>query len=63
MKEKTIVKLLINKKVQGQAEFTDYQKALTYAKNKSYEGYTCMILRYSNEKEWVKLYLNPPETM
>lgn len=63
MKEKTIVKLLINKKVQGQAEFTDYLKALKYATNKSYEGYTCLMLRFVNGKEWSKFYLNPPETL
>lgn len=63
MKEKTIVKLLTNRQVKGQAEFTDYQKALDYAKRKSYEGYICMILRYTNEKEWVRFYLNPPNSL
>lgn len=63
MKEKTIIKLLKNGKVVGQSTNTNYEISLKYAKKKCEEGYTCIILRLVDEKEWVKFVMNPPETL
>ena len=62
-KEKTIVKLLKANKVIGQSTFLHYMKALDYAKVKCGEGYKCMVLRLVNDKEWVKFYLTPAESL
>lgn len=62
-KEKTIIKLLRSNKLVGQAEFTNYSKALDYAMVKNREGYSCMVLRLVGEREWVKFYLYPPENL
>ena len=62
-KEKTIIKLLRANKLIGQSEFGDYQKALDYASAKCSEGFTCLILRLINEREWVKFYLSPPQNL
>lgn len=61
MTEETIVKIMLNRVVKGQSKFTNYTTALNYAKRKAEEGYTCLILRLVNGKEWVKLYMDPPE--
>lgn len=61
--EKTVIKLIRNGKRVGEATFTNYEKALRYANDKCFEGYTCLILRYTNEKEWVKFRLEPSETL
>ena len=63
MKEKTIIKLLNNNKLVGQATHTNYEIALKYTKKKCEEGYTCLILRLVDEKEWVKFKMLPPENL
>ena len=63
MKEKTIVKILFGRSVKGQSEFTNYENALAYARCKSDEGYSCLILRFVDGKEWVKFWLTPSETL
>lgn len=62
-KEKTIIKLLRNNKKVGESAYTNYDIAMKYAKKKSEEGFTCLILRLVDEKEWVKFMMYPPETI
>lgn len=61
--EKNIIKLIKNGNVVGQATFTKYEVGLKYAVKKCEEGYTCLILRMVNDKEWVKLTMYPPENL
>lgn len=51
-----------NQKV-GQYEFKNYDLAFSKVKVLVDIGYTCIIKRLVNGKEWVKLKFEPSETM
>ena len=59
MEEKTIVKVFNNNKLIIQKTYTNYDKALDYALSSTKVGYSCLILRQVEEKDWVRLMLYP----
>lgn len=63
LNESIKVKLFKNGKQLVESNFSIYSRALTYAMKEVEKGYSCLILRLVNNKSWVKLWLNPSETM
>lgn len=63
MKEKVKVRLILKGKVVSDFNFISYDKALDFASTKVYEGYTCLLLRCINDKEWSKIYFYPPDNL
>ena len=56
--EVVVVKVFKGKVLLETKNFNLYTKALDYAKKQSYLGFNSLILRLSNNKEWVRLWVN-----
>ena len=61
--EKVIVKLFKNKKLVGQSRTDNYDVACKYAFKKIQEGYSCLLLRQIDDKEWFKIWFNPSDVL
>ena len=62
MEECVKVKVLKSGKLQESVSFDNYDKALDYAIKKVELGNVCLVLR-KVENVWVKVWLNPSETI
>ena len=62
MEERVKVKVFRSGKLQESLEFDNYDKALDCAMKKLGLGNSCLILRLV-ENKWVKVWLNPSETL
>lgn len=63
MEEKIVVKVLCGSKLFSTHEFSEYDRAFAFARNKVLLGYNCLILRNMDGKSWLKYWLKAPETI
>lgn len=63
MQEKVIVKAFISGKLKYESHFEDYDLAFKYANKKVILGCKCLLLRQIDNKEWVKIWLNPSSSL
>ena len=63
MEEKIKVKLILRQKQVLEKEYMNYDNALDFVKKKTNEGYTCLVLRQVENKNWVKIWFYPPESL
>ena len=64
MTEDIEVKLFKGNKFVENKKFTSYNKAFDFVqKYVTFMGYSAILLRLVNGKEWVKLTFYPPETV